>query len=133
MAKLNWIKARSDCSVDAVFAALKSAVQDDFKQHKALNPERAANLEYEQRDRKCHIRDASTGRIIMFGLEGERIKAVRILPSGQEGYIVSGTPAINMEGQFFECEGGRTLHPWQFRMIALEDIFFGREILEQKA
>ena len=130
----DWVKRRADCTLDEVFADLRTAVQKDLERHKEVMPERAQDLKFGQRENKFFVHKSSTGRMIVFRKMPMRIKAVCALATGEEEVLLSVRPAINMQGECVLKTGeGRILHGWQFRMKALEEIFFTRSILEENA
>ena len=128
----DWVKARSECTLEKEFDRLAKAVQRDLERHNALNP----GIAQCQTFHICcgdrfYIQRKGEHRVI-FEMERGRIRIGRWARKGEHTPITDVTVRLDEEGQCILIgEDGRLWRPWQIRRLALEETFFGESLLPE--
>lgn len=126
----DWVKARSSCSLKAVFEVLSQVIASDVKSANDLNrPGVSFALTNPAEDQLMVARsgDADGGTeppAVLFELRANEIVAT--LPHRGKTLFYA-KPVLDGTGEcLLEIEGDHELkHPWQVSRKALDDLFFG--------
>jgi hypothetical protein len=124
-ANFNWVLARAECSIAAVFHKLKADVERDISTRNAASGNKA-NYEYELIDNGASFVVGLKGMLgarpefIQFTLKTDLIRVTD--ESGS--VLVEGGVTMNDAGECRMSIGGIEREFWQFRKAALERFFF---------
>lgn len=126
MSQFDWVKARSNCTVSAVFEQLGKDVQSDLKRHSVLNPGPAQSLRFDTCSDDTFYVERDRHHRVVFSKERESIGIVRW------GYLGEAEPLMVLKvrlGDDGKCvlvdKDQNEWQPWQVRRKALEETFFG--------
>jgi hypothetical protein len=125
---IDWVKRRHECSIDLVFVRLRDQVEKDVAARNELRQERGeTSFKF-----RCEIEDGN----FMVILEGQqRFDGVKFVRSKDaiavhqlksDKLISEATLTLSDEGECKLKVSGKELDLWQFRMKALEDLFFAK-------
>ena len=130
---LDWVKARSSCSLDAVFGVLREGIDSDIESINGLN---RRSLKFyrntEAPEKKLIVigeRDVG-GLSIQMSVVFE-LKEDRIVVSKRKGNTFApessfeGIPSLNEKGECLLRVDDEYFRQWQFRQKGLEELFFG--------
>ncbi len=127
---LDWVKARSSCSLKAVFDSLSQIIANDVKSVQALNrPGVSFDLSKSSDDQITVTRtvdsDGETETVsVVFELRATDIVAV--LPHKSKTLFYAHAVLDEAGECLIEIEGDPDLkRPWQVSQKALDDLFFG--------
>ena len=125
----NWVKARSECSLERVFLVLSEVVASDVKARQGLHD--GAEYDHTRRDHKIIVsrtRDFGGGIKEAEGVVFERIKGsitvAAVDPKGNEVPLFAATPSLAPDGDCKLEVNGDSLELWQVSRKALEPLFF---------
>ena len=126
MSEFDWVRARSDCTLDTVFERLAEAVREDLEKHAALNPGLAQCQKFEAcGDEKFFVERTRVHRVV-FEKTQRCIQIGKWLVDGKHVPLMKLTVRLNDEGHCVLVDKERgELQPWQVRRKALEETFFG--------
>ena len=126
MSEFDWVEARSNCTVDKVFAQLAEDVQRDLERHNALNPGLAQCQNFHQcNERRFYVERARTHRVVFDRKDG-RIVIVRWAFMGDATPLMALAVRLGDDGSCVLInEEGEAWQPWQVRRKALEETLFG--------
>jgi hypothetical protein len=124
--ELDWVKARSECSVAQVFSELHIGAESDVKAIN-LTPRAADYL-----GSYFAVHTNSNGNVFVVFQTGNTNKTVkfmlgpdRIAVTDQNSQFII-TLTLNNEGKCkLKVNGGEELEQWQVRRMMLESLFFG--------
>jgi hypothetical protein len=127
--KLAWVTARAECSPRAAFARLLAAVESDVTERNALR----SNAETREFELFVSVADAdslfsvvrdrrATSIGVRFRFDGQTVGA----DHDTIGPVAKGAPFLDADGRCKFRVGDEVLEEWQFRMRALESLFFSR-------
>lgn len=126
--ELNWVKARSECSVGHVFSQLFIDIEQDVTGVNLLPttpgyPPPAFAVQRNEAGNTFVVFEAgNTNAMVRFQLASDRI--VIVMPDGKQLAI---TLTLNNEGLCkLKVNGEGELERWQVRRMALESFFFDR-------
>ena len=134
MSDFDWVRARSDCTVENVFEQLARAVQDDFQIYCARHPGPAQAREFGPcgKDR-FYVGHRQVHRVVFERADSE----IRI---GRWAYMGEHTPLMILKARLAEngnCvlidEDQKVWKLWQIRRKALEETLFGATELNSGA
>jgi hypothetical protein len=122
----NWVKARHECSVVAVFERLKLGAGADVDERNRLGTSSERPL------KEFQVRSANGDRFVVFQ-DTSPPRSVAFVLSGRQICVTSDSPPINFAGVVTlndegECRlkvGDDELEEWQVLKRALETLFFG--------
>lgn len=127
MAEFDWVTARSNCSVVMIFERLKSAVQDDVNKRQQLRRKSEFGYQYgfsvdiDQTRISVILKEPTApAEAVVFYLKEDSIDVV----NGSGKHKFKATPTINDEGECRLKVSGQERELWQFRKMALEELFF---------
>jgi hypothetical protein len=119
----DWVKARSVCSLGAMFDKLKMQVKTDVEARKALLPEHNfysfSFLPGDVDWFAVRVEGASAQDSLRFELRDDNISA-----SNREAAIFTATVTLCDDGECRFKIGAQEYDSWQIRKMALEDFFF---------
>lgn len=130
-----WVQRRHECSLSLMFIKLRHGVEKDVNKRNALRDERnekavtfnVENIEGEADSFQVFIQTNQKIEGVKFVKTADTI-AVQELKTAR--LLFEGSLALNEEGDCrLKVASGKErkeLELWQFRMRALEDVFFGR-------
>jgi len=127
MGEFNWVKARTECTVENEFHRLKEMVKQDLDLHQELNPGTSQSQSFHVcgDGTKFYIQRKGQYRIIFEILHG-RICIGRWTQQGEHKPLMELTVSLDDNGQCVltdrECHVRQS---WQVRRKALEEAFFG--------
>jgi hypothetical protein len=117
----DWVRARLGCSPEKVFHSLKLEVEDDVK---SRNLAAATKREF-------HV-VTHPGRfvVLMKGVDGASITFEQTelgidVKNEKDSVFIRGTLTINNSKECRLKFNGQEYESWQFRKLALEELFFG--------
>jgi len=121
MSDLDWVTARHQCSLDSIFNQLATQVQADVETRKALSSGTPLRCDVEN-----HVIS-----VILEGIPGmadsvhfcKTESGIEVWDKNRKHMFV-GTPTLNDEGECRLKVKGEEKELWQFRKMALEDLFF---------
>jgi|SRR5208337_2414031 len=129
MNDFDWVKARSECSIGAIFEQLKQDLQSDVDKNQILRPQPGGL--------PCFygfkLAIANTGRAAAVIVQGHdvydsvtfRLTDAAIEVVGNDGKVrFQATPTLNSKGECRLKINGEEYEAWYLRKMALEDIFF---------
>ncbi len=124
--ELNWVEARSVCSLERVFRELQLGAQYDVEQaNKVMKESTESNASFD-------IADFPSGRSFMVFRGGGQNGTVKFHLANDQivvagpGETFSITLTLDNEGRCkLRVDGGDGLEQWQVRCMILEDLFFG--------
>lgn len=126
--KFDWVTTRNDCTAERAFEALKAEVMSDVR----TRIEQAQSLQHTlsfrdtgKRNRFSVVKDNSHS--IEFVRSGNTIRASHVHLSGARHDLAAVDVGMNEDGDCTLTQGGKELHSWQFRRIALDDTFCGEQ------
>lgn len=121
----DWVKARSECSIVAVFKQLELEAEADMERRNNLNRKETSRFKYSHGTNKnpsFYVR-RDNGDSLLFMLDPN---PARINVTGNDGKIfLTATLTLNNDGECKLKVGDKELEHWQFLRLALEDFFFG--------
>jgi hypothetical protein len=127
MAEFDWVTARSDCSLGAIFEKLRVQVGEDVKKRQALRGQGAQYYGFTLLEEPKsvgvmleHMHD-DLHRIVRFRLAKNAIEVVD--ENGKVKFVA--TPTLNDEGECRLKIEGIDRDLWHLRKLALEELFFG--------
>ena len=122
----DWVKARSECTVDNAFACLRKMVKKDLGIHQTLNPGPSQGLRYDECDADRFFVEKHQAHRVIFERKEDQISISRWSYDSKETPLLKLSVGMNEEGNcvLTDKEKG-VLLPWQARKIALERTFFG--------
>src|SRR5258708_32242629 len=120
---LDWVKARSSCSLAAVFEELKSEIKRDVETRNGLIPPQA-HYHFRVTEKGNEIRVHSESNLgpnpVVFTLTEKAIS----VQTGKGKPILEATVTLNHEGRCVAKVNGTECEFWQMRHRALEELFF---------
>ena len=122
----NWIKARAACSVANVFQELASAVEGDIVERNAQRKDgEIAEFRFNRMPRGFSVvRDGpADSKSVEFWCDELQVVVTGALGTGVKD--IRATLALNRDGQCRFVVNGDQLAGWEFRMRALDTLFFG--------
>ncbi len=126
--ELNWVKARSECSLGRVFSQLFIEAEQDVKDINSLPttpgypPPTFAMQKHEMGTSFLVFEAGNINALVRFALGPERIAIV--MPDGKQLTV---TLTLNNDGACkLKVNGEGELERWQVRRMALESFFFDR-------
>jgi hypothetical protein len=124
--KFDWVTARASCSIGSVFEHLRDETKADvavISKLLELNGYKA-NFTFESEQESFMVSRATNGKSDFASVKFSRKeKAITVSKSGT--VFLAATLTINNERQCRLVVNGQELEEWQFRKLALEQIFFG--------
>jgi hypothetical protein len=129
----NWVKARSECSLVPVFAALREVVDSDVKEVNELNRPRlrfTLNPEAGSASKFVVIRQQDMSGFfqaftVVFELKDDAIVVTARDQTGNGKPLFSAKPSLKPDGQCMLDIDGEPCFLWQVSRKALEALFFG--------
>ena len=125
MTEFDWVKARSDCTVRAVFKRLAEDVRSDLDRFALLHPGPAQSHEFGECGKDRFFVEHKKVHRVVFEREDSEIRIDRWAYIGDHTPLMVLTVRLDDDG---ECamvdEEQNALKPWQVRRKALEDTFF---------
>ena len=124
----DWVTTRASCSVQGVFALLLLETEKDVKRRNSLlGAEKGFRFEFEGTESSFQVSKIINGlsshaynpKSVQFSVNGESIAV-----SGSVKAAFSATVALNNDGDCRLKIGDEELMNWQFRMRALQELFF---------
>lgn len=130
--EFDWVKARSECTLEKEFDRLAKAVQHDLERHNTLNPGIAQCQTFHICcDDRFYIQRRGEYRVI-FEIKRGCIRIGRWTQRGDHTPIMALSIRLDEEGQCVLIgEDGRPWRSWQIRRSALEEAFFGKSLLPE--
>jgi hypothetical protein len=120
MEEVDWVRARSKCSVAGVFDALKNEVAKDVDTQNSLQGHSHFAVKHHEGSFTVIEGDGGSGRAVVFALSGNSIQ----IKTSERSVVLKATITLNEEGRCV-LKVGQELESWQFRRRALEGLFFG--------
>jgi hypothetical protein len=127
---LDWVKARAECSLQHIFKELELGVRQDCEKAQALVPPKypttfSVTKTYGTRFAAVRVDDplSAISRSIYFACSGGKITVSSDGSVGEEVKMTA-TLTLTNEGHCKLKVGDEELFQWQFRRMALEDLFF---------
>ena len=124
MTTFNWVVERTKCSAQQVFKELELGVKEDAD---TMNSQRPPHAHY-----KFTVCQLAGGRFSVIREEPRGIPSVEFVLEGNQIRVsindvvkFTATLTLNNEGQCRLKVKDAELEQWQFRRMALEDLFFG--------
>lgn len=121
----SWVRARAECSVVEAFNRLRLQAQEDVNQRKDLRS--SVEREWLNFNIVGNGKAFTVGRIVhktprslTFAMTDKGIKVV----DENDKLVLEGTLTLGDDGQCRLKVSSRELEFWQFRRLALEDLFF---------
>ena len=127
MSRFDWITARSNCTVGAVFRQLEEDVQADLSGFAKVSPGSAQSCAFQQctDDRFAVMRHQN--HMVVFEIADTKIRIARWAYLGEETPLMVLAVSLDDDGMCVLIdEDGNSLKPWQVRRRALEETFFGK-------
>jgi hypothetical protein len=126
MADFDWVRARSECSLPKAFERIFAGVKSDVDARNAVSKEDPEGLVFEssrEGNRILVIRGGNQQavRTVTFALTPADITVER---DGGEN-LIRATPGLSNPGDCTLTVESQELELWQFRRMALENLFFG--------
>ncbi|MGH9344855.1 MAG: hypothetical protein ACRD3Y_02300 [Bryobacteraceae bacterium] len=128
---LDWVTARSKCSLAAVFETLMEVLDSDVKSRNALGAQGVRFLLTRPVGQKLIVvRERDFGGIpetdtVVFELTKAHVAATARNARGDGKPLFQAKPALNREGDCLLEVNGEELRLWQVSRLALEGLFFG--------
>ena len=127
MSEFDWVKARSDCTLEKEFERLTEAVQDDLERHGTLNPGLCQCQKFQTcGDNRFYVERTGVHRTI-FERKRSHIHIGRWDRLGNHTPLMVLRVRLDDAG---ECvlvdENEKVWKSWQVRRQALEETFFGK-------
>jgi hypothetical protein len=127
---LDWVKARAECSIHLVFKELELGVREDVEKAQSLvRPHETIRFSVAKgnssRFAAMRVDDpiASISQSVYFVCKGNEIHVYEESKAGEE-LRMTATLTLTNEGHCKLKVGNEELYQWQFRMMALEGLFF---------
>jgi hypothetical protein len=127
---LDWVKARSNCSLARIFQTLAEVVDSDVQSVNSLARERVSfHINTQATDKIIVTRDREKGvahdiRTIVFQLTNFSITATAKGPTGEATGMFSAVPNLDENGECLLVVSGDPFRLWQVSRKALEELFF---------
>jgi hypothetical protein len=123
MTEFDWVTARSNCSLVAIFEGLKTQLQEDVTKRKEQTKDDGYNIVlHGTRVSVTHTMDYGISRdAVIFVLTQVAIE----VHDRQDKLKFKATPTLNEKGECRLKVDGKEIELWHFRKLALEDLFFG--------
>ncbi len=126
MSDFDWVEARSNCTLEHVFARLAAEVQQDMERHNDLNPGLSQCQTFGKcKDGSFYVERRGVHRVV-FATEWERIRIDRWAHMGKRTPLMELQVRLDEDG---ECvlvgEDEKVWKLWQVRRRALEETLFG--------
>ncbi|MFZ0800854.1 MAG: hypothetical protein WBQ09_15570 [Terriglobales bacterium] len=128
---LQWVKARSKCSLAAIFKALEMGVKDDVNEMISLlgDNDRVKITVMPSRTGFCVVREDNNINSIStssveFTLGKDEIVVESARRNVVEGVLLTATVTLNNDGDCKLKVKDVELEQWQVRRMALEGLFF---------
>ena len=128
MSAIDWVKARSECTLEKEFDRLATAVQRDLERHNALNPGISQCQRFDAcEDNSFYVERPQVHRVV-FTRERERIHIVRWAHMGDPTPLMVLRVRLGDDGKCVLIdEDHKEWKPWQVRRKALEETLFGAQ------
>ena len=115
----DWVKVRGECSIAAMFAKLKLEIKQDIENLKAISPTVTFKL-VESGNSFIVVRAIRYQNVeINFDLADSKIHVSR-----QGHTYLTATVTLDDDGECRFLTSEKALESWQFRRMALENLFF---------
>jgi hypothetical protein len=126
--KLDWVKAKSECSIDALYIALRAVVEFDMKAADSRSGEQVEFRITEPAQTTFMVERRLIDRFISVSVIGfDREKdgiAVYFQDPHKKTPMFTAKPHVDLDGECkFEVEG-KPMEAWQVSKAALEQFFF---------
>ena len=134
-ADFDWVTERHLCSPSAIITKLRMQIETDIEKRKELlTPAERARLAFSLRDEDRLFVVQVEGqnnlyRGVRFGLTYTGI-TVHDVVTGRQLYEATST--LSDDGECRLRIGEKEYDLWQFRKLALQDIFFGHDVIYAK-
>ena len=134
---IDWVAAQSKCNVVTFFEQLKDGIKRDVERRNSLSdhPDRATFEYFEEDDGSVEVTrsDASAGgsprvvAAVRFRRQGRRIEVM-----GEDiDVMLHALVSLDPEGHCRVVIGEALFAEWELRRMALEQLFFHEEALEE--
>jgi hypothetical protein len=122
MEEVNWVKARSECSLKRTFQTLSEVVDSDVKTANGLGLQAVGFHAAFQHNRIIVRREENDDelRSVVFELSSAAI----FVREGQSKEMFSAKPRLSETGECLLEVDGQLYKLWQISQRALEDLFF---------
>lgn len=125
MSEFDWVKARSDCTVRAVFKKLAEDVKGDIARFANLHPGPAQSHEFGDCGKDRFFVESKQTHRVVFEREDAEIHIVRWAYKGAHTPLMVLKVGLDDDGNCVLIdEEQNALMPWQVRRRALEETFF---------
>ena len=125
MNQFDWVKARSECTVDKVFEQLVNAVQQDLKNFSALHPGPAQCRRFVSCGEERFFIEKTGVHRVVFEKSKSNIQIDLWSAAGKHTHLMRLSVHLDDDGNCaLTDEKQRVWSPWQVRRRALEDTFF---------
>ena|SRR5258706_6397519 len=129
-ASLDWVRTRAECSIQHVFKELELGVREDCEKAQSLVPSQAqtkfsVTKVMGSRFAVVRVDDpiTSISQSVYFTCKRNEIQVHKEGSVGNE-LQMSATLTLTNSGECKLKVGSEELYQWQFRRMALEDLFF---------
>lgn len=127
MSGFDWITARSNCTVGAVFKQLAEDVQSDLSDFAKVSPGAAQSCVFQRCTDDRFAVERRQNHMVVFEIADSKIRIARWPYLGDEILLMVLTVDLGDDGK---CrlidEEDNKWKPWQVRRRALEETFFGK-------
>jgi hypothetical protein len=126
-AEIKWVKRRSECSASVMFAKLKLEIEQDVNERQALRPPLCPyGFTLVTKSPMFSVLRQSNRPVksITFCIENEEV----IVKNSDGDMVLKASLTLNDEGECKFKIDGKERESWQFRKMALEDLFFGIDL-----
>jgi hypothetical protein len=126
MGEINWVQARSECSLIKVFELLKAQVKQDIDDRNALRNLSDARFKFQGVDDNGQMFmvyidvHGAQGKTVIFALT---TGALEVRDKNHKPTITASV-TLNNDGECRLKVAGEELELWQVRKMALESLFF---------
>jgi|SRR5581483_421786 len=130
----DWVKARAECSAEAVFQRLRLSLQADAESRTEMLLKANASYGF-----TTISQGASISVFIQGGITEPRAVVFTHTESGisvrdeNDKLTIQATLTLNNDGECRLKVADKELELWQFRKLALEDFFFSSPVSKRKA
>ena len=126
MIGFDWVRARSDCTVENVFERLAKEVQEDFQIFTVRHPGLAQAREFGPCGKDRFFVGHRQVHRVVFERVADEIRITRWAYQGDPTPLMVLKVRLDDNGQcVLVDEHGAVLKPWQVRRKALEETLFG--------
>lgn len=126
MSEFDWVEARANCTIRAVFKKLAEDVQSDLERFRKLCPGPAESREFGDCGKDRFFVGHKQIHRVVFERDHDEIRIGRWAYSGPHTPLMVLTVSLDDDGKCVLIdEKKKAWKPWQVRRKALEETFFG--------